>query len=128
MLHIRSARSVFTHRRDVRSLVGAVFLAAQAFLVILAQFNAASYFSWAPHTTQIRYELEVLVNGRELSRGETRRRFGLSNYGWEAHALQNLKDVLIQHGRTYGRADRTEVILRYSVNGGEIHIWRWPDQ
>lgn len=125
---MRNGRSVFSHRTDFRSLVGAAFLAAQVLLVILTQFDDASYFSWAPHTTQIQYELEVQVNGRKLSRDETRWRFGLSNYGWEAHALQNLKDVLIQHGRTYGRADRTEVTLRYRVNGGELQVWRLPER
>jgi hypothetical protein len=73
----------------------------------------------------VSYTLDVTVDGRRLSASEIRDRFGLINYGWEAHAVQDLKTLIVQHGRTYGRGERCDVVLRYRVNGGPEQTWVW---
>lgn len=108
------------------TVLGAAFLALQAGLVIRAQFVESRDFCWSPHTTQVRYALDVVIRGEHLTETQVAARYGLRQYGWEAHAPRNLIDLIAQCERTYGRSDGARVVLRYQVNGGAYQRWEWP--
>lgn len=108
-----------------RSTIAIAFLVFQAGLVAASQFGDSRWFSWAPHTTQTFYQLEVTNDGRALGPDEIRRRYGIPHVGWEAHAIQNVRDLVIRHALTAGRGERTTVTLRYSVNGRPEETWSW---
>jgi hypothetical protein len=110
----------------MRTALGVGFLTLQIVVVLVSQVSPARWFSWAPHSAQVWYALDVEVDGRTLDAREVAERYGVRQTGWEAHALQNLKDVLIQHTRTYGRGDETTIVLRYRVNGRPVETWTWP--
>ena len=107
-------------------LLGSAFLALQVASIVKEQFGETRYFCWAPHTIQAQYSLQVEVEGKLLTRQEVKRRYGLHGYGWEAHAIQNLINLLIQHELTYGKGEDAQITLEYRVNGRELETWRWP--
>ena len=111
----------------LRYRIGVGFLATQAILIGHGLLSEGKHFAWAPHTTQVSYELDVEVDGRNLSEREIRRRYRLLYYPWEAHSYRNLIDLLLQYERTYGKEDHTRLVLRYSVNGHPPETWRWSD-
>ena len=113
---------------SLRYRIGVAFLATQAILVGHGLLSEGKHFGWAPHTTQVSYELDVEVDGRSLSERDIRRRYHLPFYGWEAHSYRNLIDLLLQYERTYGKDDQTRLVLRYSVNGHSPETWRWSDR
>ncbi len=111
---------------SIRHAAAAVFLAAQGALVLAAQLGGGKSFAWAPHTTQIEYAIEATRNGQALTAREIRARYGLSDYGWEVHSIDNLTAIIAQHARTYGRHDDVQVAVRYRINGRPAAIWTWP--
>lgn len=109
-----------------RLVAGVAFLALQIVLVIAGRFVGFDDFTWSPHTVQIHYVLDVEVGGRDLTSEEIASRYGVSgSEGWEAHSLRNLRTVIVQYERTYGRADGARVHLRYRVNGRPAEVWEW---
>ncbi|HUF48182.1 MAG TPA: hypothetical protein VMM93_10220 [Vicinamibacterales bacterium] len=109
-----------------RTLVAVIFLAGQVVLVVASQFGAARWFNWAPHSSQVQYTIVASADGRPLDAGEVSRRFGLAATGWEAHAVRNVQDIIVQYARTHGRDERLTVELHYSVNGRPGQVWTWP--
>jgi len=109
----------------LRMFLAVAFLGGQVLLVVVSQFSEARGFSWAPHTAQVRYTVAVEVDGVPLAPGAIARRYGIPANGWEAHAIQNVKDLIMQHARTYGRHERSTVTMRYSVNGRPEETWTW---
>ncbi len=111
----------------LRLALGVAFLAVQVARVIGGQFSESKSFRWAPQTTQIWYELDARVHGQPLNARAIRRRYGIPRQGWEAHSIQDVKEIVKQHARTYGRHDGASVTIRYSVNGGPTMTWSWPE-
>ncbi len=115
--------------KDWRRKIALLFFAVQLCLVVQARFVDTRYFCWAPHTTQVRYQLEVELDGEELTGKQIRRRYRLKGFdartsvGWEAHSIANLKAMLAQHQRTYGRGEDAKVTLSYRVNGSPSQAW-----
>jgi hypothetical protein len=107
-------------------IAATVILALQACMVIRARFVESRYFCWSPHSTQVRFDLDVTVNGRKLSRTEAAQRYRLWDSEWEAHAPQNLIDTIESFESTYGKREQAEVFLRYQVNGSAESVWHWP--
>lgn len=109
--------------------LGLAFLLLQLALVIQARFVEYRHFCWAPHTTQVRYSMQVEVEGRTLSAREAGARYGLAHdYGWEAHSVENLKQLVEQYERTYAGDQPARVRMEYSVNGKTPEVWRWPSE
>jgi hypothetical protein len=102
------------------------FLVIQTVLVVASQLGESRWFSWAPHTVQVRYRIEATLDGRPLDARAIGRRFGVPATGWEAHAVKNLQDLIEQYARTYGRDERLTVMLRYAVNGRPEQTWTRP--
>ena len=110
----------------LRMLAAVTFLTLQVILIVRAQFIASRDFCWAPHTTQVRFALQVEVPRKRLTETEIASRYRFWHYGWEAHSYQNLIDVITQYEQTYGKDDQAQVLLQYSVNGREPHVWKRP--
>ena len=112
----------------LRMFIAVVFLSSQVLLVLSAQCSEARWFSWAPHTAQVRYSIRVEVDGRPLGLDAIGRRYGIPADGWEAHAIQNVKDLVMQHTRTHGRDERATIVMHYSVNGAPEEAWVWRSE
>lgn len=118
-----------TRRGRAGLAAGAALLAVQAGLVIHGLFVESRDFNWAPHTTQVRFAIEVRLGGRTLPPRDVSTRYGLvHNAEWEAHSYQNLINLVRQRERTYGRDDGARVTVRYSVNGAPTQSWTWPER
>jgi len=113
---------------SLRTVIAILFLALQVVLVIRAQFVDTREFCWAPHTTQVRYTIETVIDGKPLTQDEITRRYHIPADWWEAHSWRNVSKLLAQYERTYGRNDRARVRLRYSINGREPETWTWPER
>jgi hypothetical protein len=111
---------------SLRASVGIAFLAVQAALVAFGVLGGNRSFSWAPHTTQIHYQIHATVDDRLLSPDEVNRRFHVAQDGWEAHDIRNVQAIVTQYARTYGRHEAIRVSLRYRINGGPEQFWQWP--
>lgn len=112
----------------VRRALATAFFGLQAVLVARALFVESRDFCWAPHTTQVAYELAVTVDGRRLADDEVVERYGLVVYGWEAHAAANLIACVRAYESGRGKGDGATASLTYRVNGGEPRSWRWPER
>ena len=109
----------------VLGAVGYGFLTVQALLVAHGLLTPANHFVWGPHTTQIRLEMRVGIDGASLSRTEAARRCGLDS--WEAHAIENVFQLIEQYERTHGADESATITLRYLRNRGDWWVWRFAD-
>jgi hypothetical protein len=112
----------------MRLLIGSVFLLAQLFSVIYAQFSPTRYFCWAPNDYMVEYRLNVDVNGRALTPQEILLRYRKPSTGIYQNIVRHLEDHVRQYETTYGLNDHAHVLLTYSTNGGERKEWKWPQQ
>lgn len=114
--------------QSIRLLLGSVFLSAQFLSIVYSQsFADTRYFCWAPNDYMVSYNIQVKVNGRELTPEEVRLRYRLPAKGVYQTMVGNLEELLRQYESTYGRNDHAEVILKYSTNGRPQQEWRWPN-
>jgi len=115
----------FLRRMNWRKATGIVFLSLQVLLVVAARFTDERAFCWAPHDMQTEYELTCVVNGRELEEHEISRRFRIRKKGRDPRGVGNVKQVLVQHCRTYGKDDDVSIIMEHTINGIRQEPWRW---
>lgn len=109
-----------------RRRVGVAFLLFQVGMVVQSRFLETRSFCWAPHTTQVRYEIAAFVNGRALHAEEIQGRYRVPASGWEAHSAANLLLLVEQYEKTYAGDAPACVEIRYTINGTEPRVWRWP--
>jgi hypothetical protein len=88
------------------------------------------YFAWAPNDYAVKYRLKVRADGRTLTFAEALRRYHLppSKRGEKAYwedPPQRLIDTIKAYEESQGGRATRSVVLRYSVNGGARHEWRW---
>ena len=102
-----------------------VFFAFQLFMIADARFSPLRYFCWSPHDCHTEYELTVFVNGRELSDKEIYQRYRREKNYVDVRSPEHPKDMIMQYERTYGRNDKTSVIMKYRVNGIPQEPWQW---
>src|SRR6185503_11237543 len=86
-----------------KKALGIAFLIIQLLQIVHARFISERYFCWAPHDMQTEFELTVYVNGQELSPHEIYQRFQMDKKDRNSRAAANVKDIIIQHSRTYGK-------------------------
>jgi hypothetical protein len=110
----------------MRTALGIALLAFQLGMIAYARFSPSRYFCWAPFHAQSNYEMGVTVNGRALTAGEIERRYRRPQKGINSRTIQDEKGIIMQYEQTYGKSERTEVTLRYRVNGGAEQVWQWP--
>lgn len=111
---------------SLRMMIGAGFLVWQLAMIVNARFIDTKYFCWAPHDSQVQYELTVTINGRELSGEEIQNRYRKAKRGREVRAAGNVKNIIEQYEKTYGRNDRAQVVMKYKVNGIPQRDWVLP--
>ena len=131
MMSVSEKRNIFTDdieyfsSMDWRKVVCMVFIAVQLGLVIWARFIPERWFCWVPHDTQAEYELTVAVNGRELSEEEIFARYHRQKRDRDPRSADNVKDIIRQQSRTYGKNEHVKVVMNYSINGVEQEPWIW---
>lgn len=118
----------FPRKWNAGFMAGLLFLLVQVFLIIEAQFGETRHFCWAPHTEMTQFSLHVEIDGKALSEEEVIERYQLRRYGWEAHAIHNVFELLVLYEQTHGVHDNARLTMDYSVNGNEWKQWRWPEQ
>lgn len=93
------------------------------------------YFAWAPNDYVVEYKLAVVARGHRLSFPDALRRYHLppssdtTRSYWE-DPPQRLIDTVERYEGSHDlrRDDRVLLMLRYTVNGGREHQWRWPNR
>jgi len=111
-----------------RNLAAAIFLALQLCLVVHAQFTPRRYFCWAPNDYANTFSLDIKIRGHELTQSQAVARYHLDPTGRYENPATHIMDTIRQYEKTYGRDDRAEVVLRWSLNGHEWQTWRWPEE
>ena len=112
----------------VLAAIGIAFLAVEVLLVIHGVLTPGNHFAWGPHTTQIRFEMQVEVDGVPLSQRDAARRYGLAwSDRWEVHAIENVFQLIEQYEGTYGVDESAEITLRYRRNRGEWRVWQFSN-
>jgi hypothetical protein len=107
-------------------LAGITLLLLQIVSVVHARYVSSRWLAWAPNDYASGYRLQVHVGGRDLSGDEIWSRYHMASEGVYENPVQNLKDMVSQRERTYGRKDKAEVVLTYRPNGGPAQEWQWP--
>lgn len=107
--------------------IAIAFLVAQFISIVYAQLAGNErYFCWAPNDYMVSYQLQVKINGRVLSREQTRTRYRLPSYKTYQNMVTHLENIVRQYETTYGKDDHAQVSLVYSNNGGPQREWQWP--
>ena len=109
-----------------RRLLAVAFLAAQLGGIAWARFTPTRYFAWAPYDQISLYSVEVTVDGRALAPDEVELRYGFPLWGRDNRSMHHVLDAVRQFEETYGAGDGAQVVIRYTVNGGEEERWAWP--
>lgn len=111
-----------------RTLVaGAVLLGAQVVGIGAGRLTDTRYFCWAPYDEITRFDLWVVIDGRELSPQEVKRRYRLPQATRDNRSWAHVPAIVAHYERTRGSADGAVVEYRYRVNGSESRLWRWAD-
>lgn len=123
----------------MKLLLGVLMLSLQLLMIVCARFNIPKYFCWAPHDQQCVYHLSVTIDGKPLTSKQINERYHLNTwrywnngaYKWvnlESRSIKNVKNMIRQYEATYGKNDRTKVVLSYRINGGQEQTWQWQPQ
>ena len=115
----------FLKAMNWRKVIVIIFFAVQLIMVVAARFTDERSFCWAPHDTQTEFELTVIVNGKELSAEEIRKRFRTKKIGRNPRGVGNIKRALIQHCETYGKDDEVLITMDHKINGIRKEPWKW---
>ena len=109
----------------VPTILACAFLLVQVALVTRSLMVEERFFSWAPHTTMVRFTMHCMIDGHELTQAQIRARYGFrSGMKWEAHTAANLFAIVERYERRTRPNDRAKVWIDYTVNGGEARQWR----
>ena len=113
-------------RPSLRNSLVITFLLFQLTMIAYARFTPARYYCWAPHDAQNEYTIDVTVDNETLTPGEVTRRYRIRQQGVDPRAIEHVILLIDQYERTLGRDDNAQVRLEYRINGGPIHVERWP--
>nr|WP_295928083.1 hypothetical protein [uncultured Dyadobacter sp.] len=105
-------------------LPGILFLSAQLVNTIYELTQDTRTMSWAPHTTQVHYRIDVFQNGENWGREAVEARYRIAQTQWESHSEGNLRR-LIQSVEQKMPDHPDSVIVRYQRNNGPERLYRW---
>lgn len=111
---------------QVRVTIGVTVLALQVAMVVYARFHPMRYYCWAPYDSQNEYAIRTVVDGRELTRREMRKRYRLRTPGVNPRMITQVTDVVGYVERVYYPDHDASVTVTYRTNGHEEHKWTWP--
>ncbi|MEY8849772.1 hypothetical protein AB9K26_13215 [Psychroserpens sp. XS_ASV72] len=109
----------------VRGFIGVVFLVLQLISIGYARFIPERFFCWGPYDEHTQFEVTVTIDGKTLSSEETENRYRYKMNGWEQRSIYNIKSLISQYERTYGKDDDADVLMIYSKNGHPEEKWRF---
>jgi hypothetical protein len=112
----------------LKLLIAGSLLLFQLGMIGYARFVPTRFFCWGPYDSQNKYEVQVVLKGRELTRPEVEARYRIPQRGYDSRAIAHVMKILQQYEETYGRSDQAIVKLRYTVNGKKEQVWQWAPQ
>ena len=113
---------------SVRNLIPLLLFAFQLGAIVYARFVPTRYFCWAPFDTQTDYMASAVVDGRQLTSEEFRKRYRRPARGFDNRSPQHVIDMLRQvEEKRSQQGDKATIVMRYRVNGKELREWKWPE-
>lgn len=107
----------------MRKFIILAFFSLQLIGIGYSRFQDERYFCWAPFDQISIYEIEVKVNGLDLSPEEIKKRYGLTTPGRENRSIHNVFSIIEQFERTYGIDDAVSLKVSFITNGKEQLEW-----
>jgi len=105
-------------------LPGMLFLSAQVINTLYELTRDTRTISWAPHTTQVFYRIDVYANGIPWDTRAVEARYGVAQTQWEAHAPGNLRR-LIESVEAKATGNPDSVRITYRRNGAPQRTYLW---
>lgn len=103
-----------------------VFFALQVLGILIGKFSDVRYFCWAPYDQFSFYEMNVSIDGRELSEGEILQRYRMDKRGRNNRNIHNVISKIRQYEKTFSKGKNVTVELSYEINGYRQETWIWP--
>jgi hypothetical protein len=101
-----------------------MFIIAQIISLAVARYIPERFFCWAPYDEHTYINVNVEINGKQLTKKEIKNRYRYKAEGWEPRSINNVFNIIEQYESTYGRNDNTNVLVKYSTNGHKERTWR----
>ncbi len=111
--------------RILRWIIGVALLLFQIGAIVYARFVPSRYFCWAPFDMQTDYRIEASVNGEKLNAAQIRQRYRRPEKGADNRSVQHVIDIIEQAEQRYHPTDRTEVTMKYRINGKAEQVWHY---
>ncbi len=109
----------------VRWTIGVALLLFQFGAIVYARFVPSRYFCWAPFDMQTDYGIEASVNGERLNAAQIRQRYRRPEKGTDNRSVQHVIDIIEQTEQRYHPRDKTEVTMKYRINGKAEQVWHY---
>jgi hypothetical protein len=110
---------------NIRYKLGVFFMIIQIILIVTARFIPERFFCWAPFDEHSHIDINVIINGRELTDNEIEKRYRYVSKGIEPRSINNVFNLITQYESTYGKNDNADVEVNYSVNGHKERKWKF---
>lgn len=107
-----------------RWLPGILFLSVQLINTIYELTRDTRTMSWAPHTTQVHYQIDVFRDGKSWGREAVEARYRIAQTQWESHSEGNLSR-LVRSVEQKMKDHPDSVMIRYRRNNGPERIYLW---
>ena len=120
----RTTRSSSARSR-LLAAIGIAILAVQLVVVVGALTGASWWFSWGPNDYLYQYRIDATVGGRALDARSIERRYHVAPDGIYENPIEGLFGLIRSYESTYGRRDPAAVTVRYRLDDGREHTWRW---
>lgn len=104
-----------------------IFFGLQILGILVGKFSDARFFCWAPYDQFSFYEINVSIDGRELSDQEILQRYHRGKRGRNNRNIHNVISNVRQYEETYATEKNVTVELSYEVNGHRQETWVWPE-
>lgn len=104
-----------------------IFFGLQVLGILIGKFTDARFFCWAPYDQFSFYEINVSIDGQELSDQKTSQRYRIDKKGRNNRNIHNVISKIRQYEKTYATENNVTVELSYVVNGHRDETWIWPE-
>lgn len=104
-----------------------IFFGLQVLGILIGKFTDARFFCWAPYDQFSFYEINVSIDGQELSDQKTSQRYRIGKRGRSNRNIHNVISKIRQYEKTYATENNVTVELSYVVNGHRDETWIWPE-
>jgi hypothetical protein len=111
----------------MRTVIPMLLLLFQFGAIVYARSVPTRYFCWAPFDTQTDYVASAVVNGHKLTPAEFQHRYRRPMHGFDNRSPQHVIDMFEQAEEKHAAlGDKTNIVMKYRVNGKEPREWDWP--